>query len=169
MNNKKKMAPIVNLGSSSLLVVFLVLCLVTFATLSLSSAQSNYKFSEKLADRRTEYYTASSKAERVLDTIDQVLAQTYEDSSLPYYSEAEKKLLQLTFDGELKNVELEINFSTEIPSVSYSIEINKKQSLMVTLELLPVSDTNNGFYEIKQWKSGSTAEWNGDNTLKLIQ
>ncbi len=169
MKSNKKTAPVINLGSSSLLVVFLVLCLVTFATLSLSSAQSNYTFSKKLSDRKTEYYTAVGQAEIVLDRIDQVLALTYKDASLPYYSEVEKKLSQLAFDEDQKDIELELNFSAESPSVFYSVDISKKQSLLVTLELLPVSDTNNGFYKIKQWEVGSTAEWNGDNTLKLIQ
>ena len=78
MGSKKKSAPFVNIGSSSLLVIFMVLCLVTFATLSLSSAQSDYKFSQRLADRRTDYYTASNQAEEVLHSVDTVLAGAYE-------------------------------------------------------------------------------------------
>jgi len=49
MQRDKRQAPFVNIGSSLLLVVFLVLCLVTFATLSLSSAQSDYSFSSRAA------------------------------------------------------------------------------------------------------------------------
>ena len=49
MNGNKKHSPVVNIGSSLLLVIFLVLCLVTFATLSLSSARSDYGFSSRLA------------------------------------------------------------------------------------------------------------------------
>ncbi|MGC4020345.1 MAG: hypothetical protein QM793_14725 [Muricomes sp.] len=110
MENKKKQLPIVNIGSSSLLVVFLVLCLVTFATLSLSSAKSDYNFSKKLAERRTEYYQASGKAQLLLDSIDKILSETYQNSTLPYYSEAEKRLSELTLEGDLKDIVLRTKF-----------------------------------------------------------
>lgn len=169
MDNKKKNIPVVNIGSSSLLVVFLVLCLVTFSTLSLSSAKSNYNFSQRLADRRTDYYEASRKAELLLDSIDNVLTETYEASTLPYYSEAEKRLSELTLNEDVKDIELETNFSAEIPSITYAIPINENQALSVVLELTPVGNTTEGFYQIKQWKALSTADWEGNNTLKLIQ
>ncbi|MBA4700845.1 MAG: hypothetical protein H2212_15595 [Ruminococcus sp.] len=169
MDNKKKQISIVNIGSSSLLVVFLVLCLVTFSTLSLSSAKSNYNFSQRLADRRADYYEASRKAELLLDSIDNVLAEIYEASTLPYYSEAEKRLSELTLNEDVKDIVLETNFSAKTPSVSYAISINKNQALSVVLELTPVDNTAEGFYQIKQWKAVSTADWEGNNTLKLIQ
>lgn len=169
MDNKKKKIPIVNIGSSSLLVVFLVLCLVTFATLSLSGAKSNYNFSQRLADRKTDYYEASRKAELLLDSIDNVLAETYEASALPYYSEAKKRLSELVLNKDVEDIALETNFSAEIPSIAYSIPINENQALSVVLELTPVNNTSEGFYQIKQWKAVSTADWEGNNTLKLIQ
>lgn len=46
MKRNKQQSTFVNIGSSSLLIVFLVLCLTTFAILSLSSAQSDYSFSK---------------------------------------------------------------------------------------------------------------------------
>ena len=66
MDNNRRQAPFVNIGSSLLLVIFLVLCLVTFATLSLSSARSDESFSRRMADRKTEYYEAAGKAEDLL-------------------------------------------------------------------------------------------------------
>lgn len=169
MNTNKKHPPVVNIGSSSLLVIFLVLCLVTFATLSLSSARSDYNFSSRLADRKTEYYAASSQAEEVLDQIDTILAETYKDSHGTYYSAAEKKLSGLTLDGDSGAITLYVKISTEKPSVSYQVPVNDKQFLSVNLELLPAGSHNNGFYRITQWKVMSDTEWNGDNTLKLIQ
>lgn len=63
MNKEKKSVPFLSIGSSSLLVVFLVLCLVIFAVLTLTGAQSDYRFSRQLADRRTAYYAACNQAE----------------------------------------------------------------------------------------------------------
>lgn len=169
MNTNKKQTPVVNIGSSSLLVIFLVLCLVTFATLSLSSARSDYSFSSRLAERKTEYYTASSQAEKVLDQIDTILAETYRDSRGTYYSAAEKKLSGLTQSGDTGDITLDVQISAEIPTVSYQVPVNDKQFLSVALEVLDAGSQEDGFYRITQWKVMSDSEWNGDNTLKLIQ
>jgi hypothetical protein len=53
-----------------LLVVFLTLCLVSFAMLSLSSATSDYEFSKKLAQKTTAYYEEKSAAIELLESGD---------------------------------------------------------------------------------------------------
>ena len=143
MNGNKKHSPVVNIGSSLLLVIFLVLCLVTFATLSLSSARSDYGFSSRLAERKTDYYRASSQAETILSALTPVV--------------------------DTDDVVLELNISAEKPSVSYQVPVNDKQFLSVVLELLPADKEEAGFYRVTQWKVVSQAEWKGDNTLKLIK
>lgn len=50
MKKNKEQSSFVNIGSSSLLIVFVILCLATFAILSLSSAKSDYSLSERLAN-----------------------------------------------------------------------------------------------------------------------
>lgn len=70
MNKEKKSVPFLSIGSSSLLVVFLVLCLVIFAMLTLTGAQSDYRFSRQLADRRTAYYAACNQAEEQIASLD---------------------------------------------------------------------------------------------------
>lgn len=74
---KDKQQPFfVNIGSSSLLVIFLVLCLATFAILSLSSAKSDHTFSERLAAHKQAYYEASERAETIVGEIDRILYET---------------------------------------------------------------------------------------------
>ena len=48
MSSENKKAPSIHLGTSSLLVVFLVLCLAVFAALSLSTARRDAKASEQI-------------------------------------------------------------------------------------------------------------------------
>lgn len=74
----KRKYPTINIGSSSMLVVFIILCLVTFSVLSVASANNDRKYSEKIADRTTAYYKASNKAEEFLSQIDDKLKQVYE-------------------------------------------------------------------------------------------
>jgi len=51
-----------NIGASSILIIVIILSLVSFAGLSLASANADYKLCRKLADRTTDYYAATSKA-----------------------------------------------------------------------------------------------------------
>ena len=67
------------MGAPSLLMIFLVLCLFTFALLSLSSAKNNRTLSQQSADRIQAYYQASSLAEQALDQIDTILSDTYKN------------------------------------------------------------------------------------------
>lgn len=76
--SEKAPAPFFNIGASSLLVIFLILCLVTFAILTLTSAKSDADFAEKLAHHKTNYYAACNTAESILDEIDAVLADAWQ-------------------------------------------------------------------------------------------
>ena len=52
MKQKKKPSfSFIHMGAPSLLMIFLVLCLFTFALLSLSSAKNNRTLSQQFADR----------------------------------------------------------------------------------------------------------------------
>ena len=52
---KKKTRIGLNIGTSSILLVFVLLCMVTFAVLSFVSANADYKLSRSLGDRTAAY------------------------------------------------------------------------------------------------------------------
>ncbi len=62
-------APFTTIGVSLLLVVFIILCLVTFACLSLSTAKADYEFAEKNAAHKTAYYKACNRAEQNINDL----------------------------------------------------------------------------------------------------
>ena len=62
MNKQKK--GFIHIGFSSILMVFTMLCLVTFATLSLITANSDYRLSLKVAEKTTAYYEADTAENR---------------------------------------------------------------------------------------------------------
>lgn len=66
MKIKKHTYPPLFIGSSFMLVIFIVLCMVIFAFLSFSSAQRDYEYSLKNAERTTKYYQANNLAEQKL-------------------------------------------------------------------------------------------------------
>ena len=155
MKRTKQQSTFINIGSSSLLMVFLVLCLTTFAILSLSSAQSDYSFSKKFAEHKTEYYEASSRAEMILGEIDQLLAENSDQ-------------VTARLDGkEIDNIPLSCTGADGETVISYQVPSGEKQALNVTLLVTNDSEHEN-YYKIQAWQLISTEEWNGDNSLNLI-
>lgn len=69
-----------SVGTSSILMIFVVLCLTTFGVLSFVTANSDYKLSRKNADAVTAYYQADSKADELLKTIDSQLLLAQESA-----------------------------------------------------------------------------------------
>ena len=57
-NSSKKKQFGMNIGSASILLVFVILCLVSFAVLSIVSANADSKLSARVLERTTAYYAA---------------------------------------------------------------------------------------------------------------
>lgn len=153
----KRKYPTINIGSSSMLVVFIILCLVTFSVLSVASANNDRKYSEKIADRTTAYYEASNKAEELLSQIDDKLNQVYEQYNAEYLSQVPDALTSI--DG--------IDTS-DFPSVSFSVPINDTQTLSVSLLIQIPEKEGDTFYTVTSWKEISTEVWNGDEPMNLM-
>ena len=129
ISKKRKIVYGLNVGSSSILLVFVVLCLVCFATLSIVSANADHKLSTKLLERTTAYYNACNEAETNLAAIDSTLASVYADS-----------------DNE------ETYFATVGHNKSYAIPFSDLQTLQVSIQIL-YPETNDGpFYQITCWQ-----------------
>lgn len=157
MKNEKKNYPGVNIGSASMLVIFIILCLVTFAVLSVASANKDFAYSQKIAQRTENYYEASNKAEEILDEIDQILEKNYLEN---------KENCLDSIPQELENLE-GIDFSA-FPEISYEIPMNENQALHISLSLRIPEKEGDSLYTITSWQEISTEEWDGDTTLNLI-
>ena len=158
---KKKTYPVANIGSVSLLMVFIILCLVTFATLSLSSAAGDYKYSKDTAGHNTEYYNACNEAERKLKEIDGILGNAYRNRSGDYYADA--AVLLNTVEG------ITLDLSSDEPILTFEEKINEDKALKIVLTLNKSDNLSGGFYRITSWQEVSTAGWEGYDRLKLIE
>lgn len=158
---KRKSYPVTNIGSVSLLMVFIVLCLVTFATLSLSSAAGDYKYSQNTAQHNTEYYNACNQASLRLKKIDNILSEAYQNNAADYYSEVSDQFTSM------ENVTAD--FTTDTPSISFEIKINKTKALKVVLTLNSPDKLFDGFYNISSWQEVSTADWKSNEHLNLFE
>lgn len=196
--SEKAPAPFFNIGASSLLVIFLILCLVTFAILTLTSAKSDADFAEKLAHHKMNYYAACNTAESTLDKIDAVLADAWQlsdtdtgknsinndssqpdstsnDSSQPDLTSSDAAAVfieietQLTALDSREQLQLSMDFTQSEPTISYAVAIDDKQNLCVTLTLAAAPAKGEAYYRISQWQVQSSGEWKGDQTLNLMK
>ncbi len=73
---KKTSRPLLTTGTSTLLLIFVSLCLLTFAVLSFLSARADQNLSRKTAERTSAYYETCNQAEDRLGETDRMLEKT---------------------------------------------------------------------------------------------
>ncbi|MCF0144062.1 MAG: hypothetical protein HUJ79_02975, partial [Firmicutes bacterium] len=91
MESKKKF-PITNIGTVTLLMIFIVICMVVFTVLTLSKSAADYNFTKKLATQTTAYYDACSQAEALRAQAENELnteAQTRADAKAQEQAQAQ--------------------------------------------------------------------------------
>lgn len=139
----KQSVPRIHIGTSLLLVVFVILCILILATLTFSSSLHDYQFSQKVATKTTAYYEASGRAQERLLEID----------------------TRLKNDQDLSQI-CDIVL-TKMPSgatvVSFEEPLNKTQVLAVTLEI-----NRSNQYKIVMWKEMSATDWKNQTTLPVL-
>ena len=62
-----------SMGASSVLMIFIVLCLTAFGVLSLVSARSDLRLTNRALTAAEEYYAADARTEALLSAVDQKL------------------------------------------------------------------------------------------------
>ncbi len=136
-----------NLGTSSLLLIFVVLSLVSFAVLSLSSALSDKKLTDKTVEKNVSYYEACNEAYEKLADLDKKLIDIYKTST----DEA----------SYLKACE-ELDLEMIIPVTEYQgLEVKVTPNY-------PTSD-NDVFYSITAWKLIHTSEPKLDFSINVMK
>ena len=138
LNDTPKNAPEfkLNPGSTSILLIFVTLCLVAFAVLCVVSSNSDRKLGNKVITRTSEYYEACNKAQTLIAQIDDELYNAY------YKSHGSSKEYYNALGGA---------------SRTFVIDIDENQKLYVEVTLdypvPPCEDTP--LYHISSWRVGT--------------
>lgn len=160
MNNpKQKKYSGFGVGSTSVIMIFIVLCLTTFSILSYISSNAGYKFAKKSSEHLSMYYSAQNSAEMTLRNIDNALYLGNKDSA--NYSAYVYGLQNISGVKVVKN--------TDSYSVSYSTKIDDNQTISVELKV-PLSPDKQRYSIIKwantttvsDFNSGKQNIWNGN-------
>lgn len=141
----KNKSPSINVGSSSILMIFVVLCLVCFASLSLISASADYRLSKKFATKTQAYYEASNKAETRIAEIDQLLI------------DKASKLDEKAYFDSLKDVD----------TLSFYIPINEQQSLYIHLLPIYPKDAQQMHYQLSDYQIVTTNPVEPDTSIEF--
>ena len=167
MKRRQKSYPAVQFGTSLMLVVFMILCLTAFATLSLSSAMRDYEYSKKAADKTSDYYKADAAAGCRLAEIDRILKETAQANQASGASSSYmEQVLDRLQDEKLFDTLTDEDSSN--PQIIYNVPVNERQSLRVALVLNTPDTSGDRLYRIVQWKEISSQEWNNSTTLPVI-
>lgn len=155
---KQKKDSFINIGFSSIIMVFIMICLVTFATLSVLTAHSDYQLSKKASDKTTAYYAADSIAREELAAIDSALFEVYNASasSEDYF----QQILAEDFIKELpqSNSNITIKQTDTLPVITYEIPVSNVQTLHVALKIQYPQTGSECFSTIIRWQTVTTNE-----------
>ena len=194
---KKREIPVMNVGISLIILIFMNICLAAFAVLSLENAVSDYSLSKKTAKHTTQYYEAVNKVQEQLAKKNQELREKVEaekkaESKTTEAKSSQKKAETKTTEikgiqkkaeaetAETKGTEKKIKAETvknmqsqkDIKKVAKSQiklteSVSKSQQLVVTLQL----DETGGYpqYYIQKWKLCSSDDWQADDSLDVYQ
>lgn len=156
---RKTSYPLINIGTSFLLITFIILCMIIFSVLSLSSALKDVQYSKKNAARTTAYYEANNQAEQQLASIDVILHDSDTFKSCLEQLEANDNLTLYT-DSTMAQATL-----------TYIVSIDEDEALQVILTLhskeISDSETTIG-YTVTAWNTISTVDWNGNQSLPVL-
>lgn len=147
---KKTSRPLLTTGTSTLLLIFVSLCLLTFAVLSFLSARADQNLSRKTAERTSAYYEACNQAEDRLGEADRMLEKLWQETA---NEKAYFQAVRETFE--------DMDFDEESRMLSFSVPLTDTQVLAVTLKLR-MPESGSTFYTISGWKTINTAGWTAD-------
>lgn len=135
-----------NIGLPSILLIFVVLCLISFGVLSFVSANADRNLSQKVMTRLSDYYKICNQAEEMLAEVNEQLMELY-----------------LTSVNEAAYWEKTQN----IPN-SYFFPLSELQDLQITLTFLYPEATEDDFFQINTWQVVTASDVEYDDELHVI-
>ena len=141
----------VSIGASSLILIFIVLCMATFGLLSLSSAQGDLKLARRNADAVKGYYEADNKGQQLLKDVDGVLMEEMGKGQ-------DSAQCSLEIKDRLGDL-----YDRETGLISTDIPMDRGRSLRIELVLM----CGEKRYEVKSWYVYNSEEYEIDTSMPV--
>lgn len=143
----------VGIGASSILMIFVVLCLTTLGVLSFATARANLQLTGRRQVQVEAYYTAAAEAQALIAEIDAALLEAGEDPD--------------TYDAQvltLSDIDSRIVVDAD-RTVSLSFPVGDSQALRVRLAVAEAGDTPR--YTVRTHALVNVVDWQPDNSMTL--
>lgn len=142
---RKRGIPVMNVGLSLLIIIFITLSLLTFAVLSLENAVADRRLSEKAAAHTTAYYGAVSR-------VQEALAERLEDAR----EEGLTAGSELLFEEPVSDVQtLEVAVVLTEPGRRNGADGAAPDGIMG--------------YTVTRWQLRTSGDWEADRSLDVYQ
>lgn len=143
----------INIGTSSLILILIVLCLVTFGVLSLSSAKSSLNLAERNVAAAEEYYSLDNLGQEFLQRLDMELTKLWTDGQTESgYIEEIAGLYGGQYDSGTNQI--------------HSVFQMDGGGLLLYVAVEPVFDREER-YQIAAWKTMNSEEYDIDNSMPV--
>lgn len=155
---KKDKHSVYAIGTPTIVVVLIVLCLITFAALSLVSAKADYNLSKTYAASTNAYYAASTKAQGLIRRVDARLLDIYGQSGDAFLQAAAEDAILASYGKVyIKDGSCYINIKEKI---------SEKSELDIVLQIKSPGK-NSECFDIISYKQMSSVEWNADDNMNV--
>lgn len=144
----------VGVGASSILMIFIILCLTTLGVLSFASARANLQLTTRRQTQVQAYYATQAEAQRLLARIDEALLAARAEPNT--YDEQVKSLAALDERIAVKN-----NGTVEL-----TLPVGQTQELHLTLAIGGAEDATR--YTVMTHYLINIEEWEPDTSLELM-
>ena len=148
-----------SIGIASVVLIFVMLCLITFAVLSLMTARSDLDQSRRLADRITVLNEAENAAGDILLSVVHCIDANLDAADADAFYRAVRSQLEGA-DG--------IAF-TDDAHLSFDVPCGEEQRLHVAVELSYEKYPDGSRYRILAWNTEVAHEWDPDTPLPLYE
>ena len=160
---KKREIPVMNLGISLIILIFMNVCLAAFAVLSLQNALSDYALTKKTAAHTTQYYKAVNKVQEQLAQKNTELEKQWTQKKTAKQNEIGQKEI-----GKNRTAQKTVKQKLVIlPEINIIESVSKRQQLVVTLHLDKTGIVPQ--YYIKKWQLCSPEDWQADESLDVMK
>jgi len=140
---RKRRSTGVNVGSASIVMIFAVLCLTVFSTLSFVTANYERRLAEKSAQAVTQYYAADWQCEDI-------------------YQQIYNKLQNGVAADQLGIAGVQASQDATTTILSYTVPIDDEQALSVKLTVLP-----EGAIRTDQWCVTAIRQWEYNEQIQV--
>jgi|GEM_PF-154035 len=163
---RHKSYPVLSIGFSSILTVFIILSLTVFAMLSVVSAGSDARLTRQAVEQTDAYYNASNQAEEIYAQIDRILYGCFTESGNKQEYLANCRSAFST-GAAIDNASVQYDETGDMPQLSYQASMSGTQVLSVVLSIQYPESTGEKFCCVSVWQTSDTREWNPDTSLPV--